>query len=155
MKKSVDSNQSASVVLKYMLQIIGLAFFYGILLYSTFYVWIPLFNDKFSKVIYTMFKDNNIPLLLLIYALFSYFSNNFMLKLYERGKTKQLLISYITDIFVLALGILLSIIYNNLTRRSGHAAIDDFYNIYIIMVLLIIKELIAASILSKKALAKS
>jgi hypothetical protein len=155
MKNSVDGNHATSSVLKYMLQILGLAFFYGIILYTTFHVWIPLFSGKlFSKVYYTMFQTNNIPILLAIYALFAYLSNNFLLKLYESGKTKQLLLSYFVDILVLVLGLLLSIIYNNITLKSGRGAIDDIYNIYIIMALLIVKEVIAASILSKKAPAK-
>jgi hypothetical protein len=156
MKKSVDGSQAVSSVLKYMLQILGLAFFYAVILYTTLHVWIPLFSDKFfSKVYYTMFRDNNIPMLLILYALFAYCSNNFLLKLYERGKTGQLLLSYFIDIFVLVLGLLLSILYNNVTIKSARGAIDDIYNIYIIMALLIIKEIIAALLLSKKAPAKS
>ena len=150
MKKSIDGSQAVSVILKYLLQIIGLAFFYGILLYTTLHVWIPVFNSTFSKVSYTMFKDNNIPELLAIYAIFSYFANNFMLKLYERGKTRQLLVSLLADLLVLALGILLSLLYNNHAIKTRIGSIDDIYNIYIIMALLIIKEIMAAWILSNK-----
>src|SRR3569832_238402 len=137
MKNSVGSNDAASIVLKYLLQIIGLAFFYGVLLYTTLHVWVPLFTGHtFSRVYYTFFEDNNIHLLLIIYTLFSYFANAFMLRLYERGKTRQLLLSILVDILILALGLLLSVLYNNLTVKSGRAGIDDVYNIYIIMVLL-------------------
>lgn len=152
MKNSVNSNDAASVVLKYLLQILGLAFFYGVLWYITIYGWIPLFSgNTFSRVYYTPFQVNNIYLLLLIYALFSYFANSFMLKLYERGKTRQLLISILVDLLILPVGILLSVLYNNLTVKSGRAGIDDIYNIYIIMALLIIKEIIAARIILKKS----
>jgi hypothetical protein len=150
MKKSLDGDQAMSAVLKYLLQILGLAFFYGILLYTTLHVWVPIFNGAFSKVSYTMFKENNIPTLLAIYVLFSYFANNFMLKLYEQGKTKQLLFSLLADLLVLALGILLSLLYNNNAIKSRVGSIDDTYNIYIIMALLIAKEFIAAWILSKQ-----
>jgi hypothetical protein len=155
MKKSLNGDQATSVILKYLLQLIGLAFFYGILLYTTLHVWVPIFNGAFSKVTYTMFKDNNIPILLAIYTLFSYFANNFMLKLYEQGKTKQLLFSLLADLLVLALGILLTLLYNNHAIKSRIGSIDDTYNIYIIMALLIVKEIIAAGILSKKAPVKS
>jgi hypothetical protein len=154
MKKSLDGNKAVSLVLKYLLQLIGLALFFGVLLYTTLHVWVPVFNTAFSRVSYTMFKDNNIPLLLAIYVLFSYFANNFMLKLYEHGKTKQLLLSLLTDLLVLALGILLSLLYNNHAIKSGIGSIDDIYNIYIVMALLIVKEIIAASILFKKAQVK-
>jgi hypothetical protein len=150
MKKSIDGDQAMSAILKYLLQLIGLAFFYGILLYTTLHVWVPIFNSNFSKVTYTMFKENNIPILLAIYVLFSYFANNVMLKLYEKGKTKQLLLSLLADLLVLALGILLSLLYNNHAIKSRYGSIDDIYNIYIIMALLIIKEIIAAWILSHK-----
>jgi len=152
MKNSVNSNDAVSLVLKYLLQIIGLAFFYGVMLYTTVHVWIPLFSgNTFSRVYYTLFVDNNIYLLLLIYTLFSYFANSFMLKLYERGKTRQLLISILIDLLILPAGLLLSVLYNNLTIKSGRAGIDDIYNIYIIMALLIIKEIVAARIVSKKS----
>jgi len=152
MKKSVESNDAASVILKYLLQIIGLAFFYGVIMYTTIYLWVPLFTGHtFSRVYYTLFQTNNIHLLLIIFTLFSYFANNFMLKLYERGKTRQLLLSILTDVFVLPLGLLLSVLYNNMTIKSGRAGIDDIYNIYIIMALLIIKEIIAARIVARKS----
>ncbi|HWD89817.1 MAG TPA: hypothetical protein VG367_16915 [Mucilaginibacter sp.] len=154
MKNSASSDNAASIVLKYLLQIIGLAFFYGVLLYTTIHVWIPLFTGHpFSKVSYTLFQDNNIHLLLIIYTLFSYFANNFMLKLYERGKTIQLLLSILIDIFILPAGLLLTVVYNNFTVKSGRAGIDDIYNIYIIIALLIIKEIIAARIILKKKVA--
>jgi hypothetical protein len=115
------------------------------------HIWVPLFTGHtFSRVYYTFFQDNNIHLLLLIYTLFSYFSNSFMLRLYERGKTRQLLVSILADIFVLPLGLLLTVLYNNLTVKSGRAGIDDIYNIYIIIALLIVKEIIAARIVLKK-----
>ena len=155
MKKSLDGDQAMSAILKYLLQILGLAFFYGILFYTTLHLWVPVFNGAFSKVTYTMFKDNNIAMLLAIYVLFSYFANNFMLKLYEQGKIKQLLFSLLADVLVLALGILLSLLYNNHAIKSRVGSIDDTYNIYIIMALLIVKEIIAAGILSKKAPVKS
>ncbi|MBS1529958.1 MAG: hypothetical protein JSU01_06605 [Bacteroidetes bacterium] len=154
MKNSAGSDHAASVVLKYMLQVIGLAFFYGVLLYTTVHLWIPLFTGHtFSRVYYTLFQDNNIYLLLIIYTLFSYFANNFMLKLYERGKTRQLLLSILTDILIVPLGLLLTVLYNNLTIKSGRAGIDDIYNIYVIMALLIVKEIIAARIVLKKTAA--
>ncbi|HEX3386625.1 MAG TPA: hypothetical protein VHS53_15605 [Mucilaginibacter sp.] len=154
MKNSASSDNAASIVLKYLLQIIGLAFFYGVLLYTTIHVWIPLFTGHtFSKVDYTLFQDNNIHLLLIIYTLFSYVANNFMLKLYERGKTRQLLLSILIDVVILPAGLLLTVVYNNLTIKSGRAGIDDIYNIYIIIALLIIKEIIAARIVLKKKVA--
>jgi hypothetical protein len=151
MKKSPDGDQAMSAILKYLLQILGLAFFYGILLYTTLHLWVPVFNGAFSKVSYTMFKDNNMPMLLAIYVLFSYFANNFMLKLYEPGKTKLLLFSLLADLLVLALGILLTLLYNNHAIKSRIGSIDDVYNIYIIMALLIVKEIITAQIISKRA----
>lgn len=74
-----------------------------------------------------------------------------MLKLYEPGKTKLLLFSLLADLLVLALGILLTLLYNNHAIKSRIGSIDDVYNIYIIMALLIVKEIITAQIISKRA----
>ena len=150
MKKTLDHTSAASQVLKYLLQLIGLALFLGFIYYITLHAWIPLLIGAISKVSYTKFQSNNLLLLLTMYSLFCYFANNFILKLYEPGKTKQLLLSILADLLVLPVGLLLTVLYNNFTVKSLHATIDDVYNIYIITILLVIKEVIAAQIVLKK-----
>jgi hypothetical protein len=80
---------------------------------------------------------------------FCYFANNFILNLYQSGKAKQLLISYFVDFLILQLSITLMIFYNN--RQHTPALDNSIYNIYVVTVLLVIKEVITMKLLSKNS----
>jgi hypothetical protein len=149
---ATDSATSVvSLILKYLLHLISIALFYGLTLYFTSSFWIHYLLNKFTKVPYVTtpnFHDQVIHLLI-IYSLFCYFANNFVLNLYQNGRAKQLIISYMVDFLVLQLSITIMIFYNN---RLHTPAIDNsIYNIYLVTVLLVIKEAITMWLLSRKA----
>lgn len=153
MNKTISPDQTASVILKYLLQLLGLALFYGFMLYTTVNFWIPFLIQVFSKVYYQpSYLSREMVILLIIYSLFCYFVNNFVLHLYEKGKTKQLIFSIIGDIVVLPVCFLILVIYNNIFSPKHYIPhIADLYNIYLVLGLLIVKEIIAASILSRES----
>lgn len=150
--KSISSDQTVSVILKYLLQLLGLALFYGFMLYTTINFWIPFLVQVFSKVYYApSYLTSQMVILLIIYSLFCYFVNNFVLHLYEKGKAKQLIFSIIGDILVLPVCFLILVIYNNIFSPKHYIPhIADLYNIYLVIGLLIVKELIAAGLLSRE-----
>jgi hypothetical protein len=142
---------TVSLILKYLLHLISIALFYGLTLYFTSNFWIHYLLNKFTRVPYVT-TDNfhsQVIHLLIIYSLFCYFANNFVLNLYQSGKGAKLLLSYFVDFLVLQLSITIMIFYNN---RLHTPAIDNsIYNIYLVTVLLVIKEAITMWLLSRKA----
>lgn len=89
--------------------------------------------------------------MLIAYSLFCYFANNFVLNLYQKGKTGQLIISIILDALVLPLSMIIVIVYNNIAPKTSIPVIADIYNVYLITALLVIKVFIASKLFSKKA----
>lgn len=152
--KTISPDRAVSAILKYLLQLLGLALFYGFILYTTVYFWIPFLVQVFSKVYYAQlsYLTRQMEIMLIVYTVFCYFVNNFVLHLYEKGKTKQLIFSIIGDIMVLPVCFLILVIYNNIFAPKHYIPqITDLYNIYLVMGLLIVKEIITASLLSKQA----
>jgi hypothetical protein len=151
--KKLNRDQVASIVLKYLLHLLIIAGFYWLLLYTTTSFWLDTFFYKFTKLRYAAAGPEfteQLYLLLLIYTLFCYAANNFLLDIYHRKTAKQLAISMIADFLLLPLEILLMIIYNNLTIKTHLGDIGTVYNIYLITILLVIKNIIAAKFLSAK-----
>lgn len=150
--KSLNRDQVASLVLKYLLHLLSIAGFYFLLFYTFTSFWLHQLLDKFTRVPYVSTPNfhDQIYHLLIIYSLFCYFANNFILDLYHKEKTKKLIISIIADLLILPLGILIMIIYNNQVLKNQPALDTSVYNIYLITVLLVIKEFIAMKILSRK-----
>ena len=149
--KTSNLDTAVSFILKYLLHLISITLFYGLTLYFTSSFWIHFLLDRFTRVPYVT-TDNfhaQVIHLLIIYSLFCYFANNFILNLYQRGKTKQLLISYFVDFLILQLSITLMIFYNN--RQHTPALDNSIYNIYLVTVLLVIKEVITMKLLSKNS----
>ena len=150
--KTSKLENPASVTLKYLLHLISIALVYGIMLYTSLHIWLPKFILVLSKVNYVaayVFKQQ-FYVLLVVYVLFCYFVNNFVLHLYNTGKGWRLILSYLADILIIPITILIMIFYNNKTSKILTADTDSLFNIYIAMGLLIIKELIAVKLLSPK-----
>jgi hypothetical protein len=144
------SDTVASSILKYLLHLISVALFYGLTYYFTFSTWIHFLLFKFATVPYVTAGNFHfqVMILLIIYSLFCYFANNFILGLYKSGRARQLLTSYFIDFLILQLSMTIMILYNN---RFHKTVLDtSMYNVYVITVLLVTKELIAARLLSKK-----
>ncbi|HTD99193.1 MAG TPA: hypothetical protein VK668_07880 [Mucilaginibacter sp.] len=149
--KSPQADNIASVVLKYLLHLLSIAAVYGILLYTTSQFWIHHLLNWFTRVPYVTapnFHDHVIHQLI-IYSMFCYFANNFILDLYHTTKAKQLIISIIVDVLIMPLSILIMIIYNNIAHKNQPGDINTIYNIYLVTVLLVIKEYIAMKILAR------
>ncbi|MBS1527070.1 MAG: hypothetical protein JST19_15555 [Bacteroidetes bacterium] len=158
MQKTVKSNTAASNVLRYLLHLIGLGLFFGLLIYSTNKFWLPFLVKHLTKVYYVAPESytTELALLLVIYTLFCYFVNNFVLGLYEKGKTKQLLYSMLADYLLLPLSIFILILYYSKVSKTNIEDTSHLYNIYLMTVLLLIKEVITARLLSgKKTIAKT
>lgn len=151
--KTSQLDRSASVTLKYMLHFLSVALFYGFMLYTTIEFWMPFLIHRFSKVYYAPASSpmNKVFVIMLIaYSLFCYFANNFVLNLYQKGKTGQLIISIILDALILPLSMIIVIVYNNLAPKTSIPVIADIYNVYLITALLVIKVFIASKLFSKK-----
>jgi len=156
--KSTQLDKTASVTLKYLLHLLGTALFFGILSYSMLRFWLPFLILNFSKIYYSSGTDNvfntELAVLLIIYSLFCYFANNFVLNLYAKGKTKQLLLSFLIDLLIIPFSVLILIIFYNKTAKVADSDTSVLYNIYLITGLLIAKVFITANILSKKTSAE-
>ncbi|HVW14112.1 MAG TPA: hypothetical protein VHB54_09825 [Mucilaginibacter sp.] len=158
MQKTLKSNTAVSSVLKYLLHLIGLSLFFGLLIYSANKFWLPFLVKHLTKVYYVAPTSYTAELgaLLAIYTLFCYFVNNFVLGLYEKGRMKQLLYSMLADYLLLPLSILILILYYSKVSKTNIEDTSHLYNIYLMTVLLVVKELIAARLLSgKKATVKT
>ena len=156
--KTPQLDRTASVTLKYLLHFLGLALFYGFMLYTTINFWLPFLVHRFSKVYYAPASstiDKVFVIMLITYSLFCYFSNNFVLHLYQKGKTRQLIISIILDMLILPLSMAIVILYNNLAPKTSVPVIADIYNIYLITALLVLKVLILSKLFSTKTAVKA
>jgi hypothetical protein len=149
--KTLQLDKIVSNTLKYLLHFLGVACFFGILLYSMFSFWLPFLILNFSKVYYTTASKFSTELVALlgIYSLFCYFANNFILNLYEKGRTLQVIVSYLVDLLIVPLSVLILIIYYNKAEKIASGYVSMLYNVYLITGLLIVKVIIAARILSK------
>ena len=150
MKNNRDS--AASTVLNYFLQLLGLAAFYWLLIYTTIYYWLGSFIHRLSKVAYDAGPNftKQLYLLLLIFAIFCYLANRFLLDLYHRKTAIQLIISIFFDYLLWPLQIYIMIIWNNKHITNFVDDLSTIYNVFVITGLLIVKNVIAVKLLSKK-----
>src|ERR1700761_7377392 len=119
--KTDNRNSIASTILNYLLQLLGLAAFYWLLLYTTAAYWFNGFINKFSKMLrYEAGPDfsKEIDFLLLIFAIFCYLANRFLLDLYHTKTTKQLIISMNVDYFIWPLQIFIMLMYHNIIMKT-------------------------------------
>jgi hypothetical protein len=153
MNMKTDNRDSiASTILNYLLQLLGVAGFYWLLIYTTIHFWFQTFIYKFSKVRYEAGPNftKELYLLLLILSIFCYLANRFLLDIYHTKTAKQLIISIAVDYFIWPLQILIMILYNNIHIISFADNISTLFNIYVITALLILKNAIAVKLMSKK-----
>src|SRR5690349_19726608 len=100
MKNNRDSAASVmSIILNSLLQLIGVAAFYWLLIYTTIYYWMSGFIYGIAKVRYEAGPNftKELYLLLLIFVIFCYLANRFLLDVYHRNRTKQLILATIAD----------------------------------------------------------
>ena len=151
---TTDNRDSiASTILNYFLQLLGLAAFYWLLLYTTVAYWFNGFINKFSRMLrYEAAPDfsKEIDFLLLIFVVFCYLANRFLLDLYHTKTAKQLIISVTVDYFIWPLQIFIMLMYHNIVMTTIVYNISTLFNIYLITGLLIVKNIIAVKLMSKK-----
>lgn len=141
----------ASAILNFLLQLIGVALFYWLLLYTTTHYWLRGFVYRIAKVRYEAGPNftSELYLLLLIFGIFCYLANRFLLDVYHRNKTKQLILSTIADYLIWPLQLLIMLVWNNMHIANVVQDVSTLYNVYVITALLIIKNLIAIKLISK------
>lgn len=150
--KKINPDQVASVVLKYLLHFLINAGIYFALLYTFTSFWLYQLVSRFAHMDYLSNPDidRQMNFQLAIYTLFCYFVNNFVFDLYHRKRAKQLMFSVIADLLIIPLEILIMVVYNNIVLKHTTMMASSLYNIYLITALIVIKELIAGIILSRK-----
>ena len=148
MKNNRDS--VASHVLDYLLQLLGVAAFYWLLIYTTIHYWMRGFIYGIAKVRYEAGPNftKELYLLLLIFVIFCYLANRFLLDVYHRKRTKQLILSTIADYLIWPLQLFIMLKWNNAHIVNAVDDIGTLYNVYVITALLIIKNLIAVKLIN-------
>ncbi|MDB5022520.1 MAG: hypothetical protein JWP78_275 [Mucilaginibacter sp.] len=150
--KKINPDQVVSVVLKYLLHFLINAGIYFALLFIFTSFWLHQLFSKFSHMAYLSDDDFHrlIYFELAIYTLFCYFANNFVFDLYHRKRAKQLMFSVIVDLLIIPVDMFIMIAYNNIALKHTIMMEASLYNVYLITVLIVIKELITGIILSRK-----
>jgi hypothetical protein len=149
--KTNNNGSVASNILNHLLQLIGVALFYWALIYTTIHYWLFGFLHRVAKVRYEAGPNftRELYLLLLIFSIFCYLANRFLLDIYHRRTVKQLTISILIDYLIWPLGLTIIILYDNINYTTVADNVSKLFNIYVITALLIIKNVIAVKILSK------
>jgi len=144
-------NSASSTVLNYLLQLIGVALFYWLMIYTTIYFWLYNYLHSTAKVNYEGNPNftKELYLLLLLFSLFCYVANRFFLDLYHRKTAKQLIISIIADYLIWPIALSIVIFYDNKFHTTIVYDISRVFNIYLVTALLVIKNIVAAMLLSK------
>ena len=139
----------ASVILNFLLQLLGVALFYFLLLYTTTHYWLRGFVYRIAKVRYEAGPNftKELYILLLIFVIFCYLANRFLLDVYHRNKIKQLILSTIADYLIWPLQLLIMLVWNNMHIVNVVQDVSTLYNVYVITALLIIKNLIAVKLI--------
>ena len=153
MKDNRDGASSiASIFLNYLLQLIGVAVFYWVMIYTTIYYWLTGFLFKIAKVRYEAGPNftKELYLLLLIFTIFCYLANRFLLDVYHRNTVKQLIISTIVDYLIWPLQLLIMMVWANTHIVSVVDDITTLLNVFVLTALLIIKNVIAVKLMNKK-----
>ena len=134
----------ATTILNYFLQLLGLAAFYWLILYTTIHYWFRGFIFRFTKLNYDAGPNftQQLYVLLLLYCIFCYLANRFLLNLYNRNTAGKLILSIILDYFIWPLQILIMLLYNNIHITTIVKDVSTLYNVYVITVLLMIKTII-------------
>ena len=145
-------NSLASSILNYLLQLLGVALFYWILIYTTIYYWLTGFLYRIAKVRYEAGPNftKELYILLLILTVFCYLANRFLLDLYHRKTAKQLIISTIADYFIWPVQLLIMMIWANTHMVNITDNINTLLNVYVLTALLVIKNIIALKLMEKK-----
>ncbi len=155
-----DNRQSvasfASNVLNFLLQFIGVAAFYWLLLYSTINYWLGRFVLKMAKLNYEAGPNftRELYFILLIFAIFCYLANRFVLNLYHTRTAKQLLVSVTVDYLIWPLQLFIMLEYNNWHITSILKDVSTLCNVFVLTALVIIKNVIAVKLLSGKKSSK-
>jgi hypothetical protein len=149
--ENTRSNSLLTTVLNYLLQLIGVGLFYWLMIYTTIYYWLYTYLHKTAKVTYEGGPNftKELYLLLLLFSLFCYVANRFFLDLYHRKTVKQLIISIVVDYLIWPIALSIVIFYDNKFHTTIIYNVSKLFNIYIITALLVIKNIIAARLLSK------
>ena len=144
-------NSIASSILNVLLQLIGLAAFYWLLIYTTIYYWLNKFLFKIAKVRYEAGPNftKELYLLLLIFAVFCYLANRFLLDVYHRRTARQLIISTIADYLIWPLQLVIMMVWANTHMVNVVDDITTLLNVYVLTALLIIKNVIALKLMNK------
>jgi hypothetical protein len=152
--KTDKRDTNASIILNYFLQLLGVAAFYWLLIYTTINYWFHGFIFKIAKVRYEAGPNftKELYFILLIFALFCYFANRFILDLYHTKTAKQLIISMVFDYLVWPLQVLIMLVYNNMHIDTIVKDISTLLNVFVITILIVIKTVIAFKLLSGKTL---
>jgi len=148
-------NSIASSILNVLLQLIGLAAFYWLLIYTTIYYWLNKFLFKIAKVRYEAGPNftKELYLLLLIFAVFCYLANRFLLDVYHRRTARQLIISTIADYLIWPLQLVIMMVWANTHMVNVVDDITTLLNVYVLTALLIIKNVIAVALIKRDKVA--
>src|SRR5258708_21096502 len=132
--KTDNGDSIASIILNYLLQLLGVAAFYWLLIYTTIHYWLVNFLYRITKVVYDAGPNftKELYLILLIFTLFCYFANRFLLDLYHRKTAKQLIISMVVDYLIWPLQVLIMLLYNNAHITALIKDISTLLNIFVI-----------------------
>jgi len=144
-------NSVASSILNFLLQLIGLAAFYWVLIYTTIYYWLTKFLYRIAKVHYEAGPNftKELYMLLLIFAVFCYLANRFLLDLYHRSTARQLIISIIADYLIWPLQLVIMLVWANTHMVNVVDDISTLLNVYVLTALLIIKNVIALKLINR------
>ena len=150
--KTDKRDSIASTILNYFLQLLGVAAFYWLLIYTTIHYWFQGFLIRITKVRYDAGPNftKELYFILLIFALFCYFANRFILDLYHTKTAKQLIISMIFDYLVWPLQVFIMLVYNNMHIDAIVKDISTLVNVFLITILIVAKTVIAFKLLSGK-----
>lgn len=150
--KTDNKSSITSAILNYLLQLIGLAVFYWLLLYTTINYWFHGFIYKLAKLRYEAGPNftKELYLILLIFAVFCYLANRFVLDLYHRNTALQLIISIVVDYLLWPMQVFIMLIYNNTHMTFVVKDITTLVNVFVLTGLLVLKTLIAVKLLSRK-----
>lgn len=142
----------ATTVLNSLLQLLGVAIFYWLLIYTSIHYWLKGFVYKITKVRYEAGPNftKELYLLLLIFVIFCYLANRFLLHIYHRNTAKQLIVSTIVDYLLWPLQLLIMLIWNNMHITTIADDVSSLYNVYLITALLVLKNVIAIKLTGSK-----
>ncbi|MDO3624579.1 hypothetical protein [Mucilaginibacter sp. BT774] len=146
-----NRNSIVSSILNFLLQLLGVALFYWVLIYTTIYYWLSGFLYRIAKVRYEAGPNftKELYLILLIFTIFCYLANRFLLDVYHRNTAKQFIISTIADYLIWPLQLFIMMFWANTHMVSVVDDITTLLNVYVLTGLLIVKNIIAVMLINK------